>query len=430
MSVAGALWHVGARMMAPVLPWHLRRRAARGKEIPARLPERQGLHANRPEGRLFWLHAASVGESLSVLPVLEAMAARDPALHFLVTTGTVTSAELLQRRLPPGLTSRVIHRFVPLDVPEWVQRFLDGWRPDAAALVESEFWPNLLAAARARGLPIALVNGRVSPRSLAGWRRAPGLAREMLGGFRLVLARGAEDAAGLRALGAVGVQEWGDLKAAAPPLPANPGDLAALRDAIGSRPVVLAASIHPGEETLALAAHAALAPSLPGLLTILVPRHAERGAAFAAAAQAAGLPANRRSEGALPDPVLPVHVADTMGELGLFYRVAQAALIGGTLAPRGGQNPLEAARLHCPILIGPHHWNFTETVARLVAAGGAVPVAADAAALAEAIRRVLTEPADADRLAAAAFGFAAGAADLPDRVAEALLGLLPKAASP
>jgi 3-deoxy-D-manno-octulosonic-acid transferase len=425
MSLAGAAWHVAGRLAAAVLPWHLRRRAVRGKEITARLPERQGHGAARPEGRLFWLHAASVGESLSVLPVLEAMAARDPGLHLLVTTGTVTSAELLQRRLPPALAPRVIHRFVPLDVPGWVARFLDGWRPDAAAMVESELWPNLLAASRARRLPMALVNGRISPRSLAAWRRAPGLAREMLGGFRLVLARSSGDAAALRTLGAPGVESWGDLKEAAPPLPADDAALAALRAAIGDRRVVLAASIHPGEEALVLAAHQRL--GMPDLLTILVPRHAERGPAFAATADFAGLPANRRSAGALPAPGMPVHVADTMGELGLFYRLAGAAIIGGTLAPRGGQNPLEGARLRCPMVIGPHHWNFAEIVARLVSAGGAVPVPADAAALAEALRRVLTDAAHAARLTEAAAGIAAGQADLPDRVAQALLGLLPAA---
>ncbi|WP_272911019.1 3-deoxy-D-manno-octulosonic acid transferase, partial [Falsiroseomonas oryziterrae] len=197
MSVAPLAWRAGATLLAPLLPFHLARRARKGKEIAARLHERRGEGAERPPGRLFWLHAASVGETLSVLPVIEAMAARDPALSFLVTTGTVTSAELLARRLPGELAPRVAHRFAPLDVPAWTARFLDGWRPDAGAFVESELWPNLLAAAAARGVPMALVNARMSPRSFARWRRMPGLARVALGGFRLVLARSEGDAARL-----------------------------------------------------------------------------------------------------------------------------------------------------------------------------------------------------------------------------------------
>lgn len=416
-------WRTGATLLAPLLLLHLAQRARRGKEIAARLPERRGLGAARPPGRLFWLHAASIGETLSVLPVLEAMAAEDAALEFLVTTGTVTSAEMLARRLPPALAPRLRHRFVPLDVPAWAARFLDGWRPDAGAFVESELWPNLLAAARARGVPMALVNARISPRSAARWARAPGLARTVLGSFGIVLARSAEDAARLAGLGAARAASWGDLKAAAPPLPADPEALAALRAAIGPRPVVLAASTHPGEDQMVIAAQRSLAAELPGLLGIIVPRHPERGADIAALAGAAGLAAARRSAGAMPAGGIQVYVADTLGELGLFYRLAGVALVGGSLVPHGGQNPLEPARLDCPILVGRHAWNFEATVGRLLAAGGAIRVE-DPAALAPAIRDVLTDHSRAARMAGAAAAVAQGQSGLPDRVARALLGLL------
>jgi 3-deoxy-D-manno-octulosonic-acid transferase len=422
MSLGMLGWRIGATLLAPLLPLHLARRARRGKEIAARLGERRGEGAARPAGRLFWWHAASVGETASMLPVLGAMAARDPALRFLVTTGTVTSAALLAQRLPDWLAPRVAHRFVPLDVPAWTARFLHGWRPDAGAFVESELWPNLLAGARRQALPLALVNARMSPRSAARWRRAPGLARETLGAFRMVLARSAEDAARLRELGLAGVECWGDIKAAAAPLPADAAALAALRGAVGDRPVFLAASTHPGEEAAALAAHRALAPAIPGLLTILAPRHPERGAAVAA--EAGDLPAARRGAGALPGPGTAVYVADTLGELGLFYRLARVALIGGSLVPHGGQNPLEPARLGCPILLGPHTANFAEPVARLLAAGGAIRLA-DAAALVPAIRDVLSDPDRTRAMAEAAAAVAEGRADLPERMAEALLGLLP-----
>ncbi|MFM2150687.1 MAG: hypothetical protein RLZZ187_2993 [Pseudomonadota bacterium] len=422
MSRVLRAWRFGATLLRPVLPLYLALRARRGKEIAARLGERRGLDAARPQGRLFWLHAASIGETMSMLPVLEAMAAEDAALEFLVTTGTVTSAEMLARRLPPALVPRVRHRFLPLDVPAWVARFLDGWRPDAGAFVESELWPNLLAAAQARGVRLALVNARMSPRSATRWARAPGLARAMLGGFELVLARSAEDARRLEALGLARVACWGDLKAAAPALPADAGALAALRAAIGARPVVLAASTHPGEDQMVIAAHQALAAELPGLLSIIVPRHPARGADIAALAAASGLGAARRAEGAMPGPEVEIYVADTLGELGVFYRLAGVALVGGSLVPHGGQNPLEPARLECPILIGPHAWNFEEPVGRLLAAGGALRVEG-AAALAPAIRDVLFDRDRAGRMANAAASVALGQAGLPDRMARALLEL-------
>jgi 3-deoxy-D-manno-octulosonic-acid transferase len=424
VSLVPAAWRLGATLLAPLLPLHLSRRVRQGKEIAARLPERRGHGAARPPGRLFWLHAASVGETASLLPLLDAMAARDTALHILVTTGTVTSAALLGQRLPPELASRVIHRFVPLDVPAWVDRFLAGWRPDAGAFVESELWPNLLEAASRRGLPLALVNARMSARSAARWQRVPALARQAIGAFRLVLARSEEDAARLRGLGVAGVECWGDLKTAASPLPADPAALAALRSALGDRPVFLAASTHPGEEAMALAAHRAVAAELPDLLTILAPRHPERGEAVAAEAAAGGLATTRRAAGQAPMPGTAIHVADTLGELGLFYRVAHVALVGGSLVPHGGQNPLEPARLRCPILLGPHTHNFAEAAGRLLAAGGALRLA-DAAALAPAIRDVLSDPDRGRALADAAAAVAEGRADLPDRLATALLGLLP-----
>lgn len=431
MSLTGQAWALGARLLAPLLALHVRRRVRIGKEIAGRIEERRGGGAARPAGKLFWLHAASVGETISALPVLEAMAARNPALRFLVTTGTVTGAEMLGRRLAPGLAARVDHRFMPLDVPGWVARFLDGWRPDAAAFVESELWPNLLAASRARGLPMALVNGRMSSRSFARWRRAPALAGEALGGFRLVLARSEGDRGRLAALGAPGALCWGDLKAAAPPLPTDAAALGRLRALLGARPVFLAASTHPGEEAMVVAAHRALLPRFPDLLTVLVPRHPERGQAVAEQAEAL-LPGAvaRRTAGGAPGPGVSVYVADTLGELGLFYRVARVALIGGSLVPHGGQNPLEAARLGCAILFGPHTQNFEEAVDRLLAAGGAIRVALGAPAggtLADEVAGVLSDEARAKAMTAAASGVADAHAGLPGRVAEALIDLLPPA---
>ena len=422
--LAGA-WVLIASLLAPLLPFYLRRRVAKGKEIAERLAERQGHGAARPPGRLIWCHAASNGETLSLLPLLEALAKQDPALSFLVTTGTVTSARLLEQRLSPELAPRTQHRFLPLDVPRWVARFLEGWRPDLAVIVESELWPNMLAAAWQQGVPMALINARMSARSAQGWGWAPGFARTLLARFALMLAQTEADAARFSALAGRPVPCWGNLKYAAPPLPADPAELARLTLAWEGRPVWLAASTHPGEDEIILAAHRLLAGEQPGLLSVIVPRHPPRGPDIAALA--GDLPVARRGAGQEAGPGVAVYVADTLGELGLFYRLAKVALIGGSLVPHGGQNPLEAARLGCPIITGPHHFNFNEVITRLSAAQALVktpdgPGAAQA--LAAEVARLLADPAAGQAMAAAAAALAQDQAGLPNRIATSLLPLI------
>ena len=423
--ILGGAWALIASLLAPLLPFYLRRRIAKGKEIAERLPERQGHGAARPPGRLVWCHAASNGETLSLLPLLEALAKQDPALSFLVTTGTVTSARLLEQRLSPELAPRTQHRFLPLDVPRWVARFLAGWRPDLAVIVESELWPNMLAAAEAERVPMALINARMSARSAKAWGWAPGFARGLLGRFGLILAQTEADAARFWALAGREVPCWGNLKYAAPPLPSDAAELARLNAAWAGRPVWLAASTHPGEDEIILSAHRLLAPAHPGLLTVIVPRHPPRGPDIAGLA--GDLPVARRGAGQEAGAGVAVYVADTLGELGLFYRLARVALIGGSLVPHGGQNPLEAARLGCPIITGPHHFNFSEIIARLSAAHGLIetpdgPGAAEA--LAAHVARFLADPATGQAMARAAAALAQGQADLPGRIATSLLPLI------
>jgi 3-deoxy-D-manno-octulosonic-acid transferase len=416
-----AVWAAATTAAAPALRLLLWRRLRRGKEIAGRLAERRGIDPTpRPPGRLFWLHAASVGETVSILPVLAALTARAPDLTVLLTTGTVTSAGLLAHRLEAGLEERILHRFVPLDVPAWAARFLDHWRPDAAGFVESELWPNLLLASRRRGIPVMLLNARMSERSLASWRRVPGLARHVLSCFVAVRARAPADAARLQALGAPAVSAPGDLKFAAPPLPANQAEVQRLQTLLAGRPVWLAASTHPGEEALVLDIHRALAPRHPGLLTILVPRHPERGAEIAALADS--LRIRQRSQGGDPPPE-GIWLADTLGELGLWYRLARIVFVGRSLLPPGGgQNPLEPARLGCAVAVGPYTGNFQDAVQALQAAG-ALTQLQDAAALTAWIATMLAHPDQ--RQAAGAAGIAAAArwANLPDETAEALLSL-------
>ena len=369
----------------------------------------------RPPGRLLWLHAASVGESVSVLPVLQAL---PPDIHVLFTTGTVTSAALLAERLPALGLRNVLHRFVPLDVPAWATRFLDHWRPDAAAFVEAELWPNLLAACQARRIPAMLVNARMSPASARGWARVPGFARHVLGAFAAVQAQSPADAARLAALGAPSVTAPGDLKLSAPSLPADKAEVARLRTLLTGRPVWLAASTHPGEDEAALAAHHALARSHPGLLTIVAPRHPARGADVAAA-----LDAPRRSQGGDPPTGPGLWVADTLGEMGLLYRLSSLVFTGGSFVPLGGHNPWESARLGCAVAIGPHTGNCAEAVQVLAAAGALVQVP-DAAALTAWLDTMLSDPARRAAAGAAARRAAAGDPGLPARTAQALAALM------
>ncbi|MGE5477033.1 MAG: 3-deoxy-D-manno-octulosonic acid transferase [Bacteroidales bacterium] len=401
----------------PLIGLYLKRRMARGKEDPARFGERLGRPAlPRPEGRLVWLHAASVGESLSLLPLVERLVAR-PGWHVLMTTGTVTSARLMAERLPAG----AVHQYVPVDRPAYARAFLDHWRPDLVLWAESDFWPNLLEAIRRRKLPLVLVQGRISPRSFAGWQRARGFIGRMLSGFTLCLGQTRGDARRLAALGARKVDCLGNLKMAVPPLPADDAALECLRAAVGGRPLWLAASTHAGEEALAARVHQTLAGRFPGLLTIIVPRHPERGGAIATELAAAGLSVGLRSAGAMPDG--DAYVADTMGELGLFYRLAPVVFVGKSLIASGGQNPFEPARLGAAVLFGPHMDNFPDMAPAMVAAGAATQVA-DEAALTEAVAALLADPALLAARRADAGAWAEGEAGVLDAVVGALSPLL------
>lgn len=419
----GATW-----LAAPLVRLYLRHRLALGKEDADRLPERRGEASRpRPAGPLVWLHAASVGESQSALALVGRILESREDMHVLVTSGTVTSARLLEQRLPP----RAMHQFVPVDLAAWVRRFHDRWRPDLALFVESEFWPNLILETAARGCPLVLVNGRLSARSFARWQRAPALARTLLGRFVLCLGQTGQDRDRLAALGAPRVEYLGNLKYSAAPLPADEATLGALRRAVAGRPLWLAASTHPGEEALAADAHEVLAPRHPGLLTVIAPRHPGRGDEIATMLSARGLRVRRRSSGETPAQEDDVYLADTLGELGLFYRLAEIVFIGGSTGTLGGHNPLEAAQLHCAVLHGPDMANFRTVAADLKAAGAAVEVTG-ADDLADQVDRLLRDNEARRDLANGARKVTAANADALDRVMDALtpfLDALPHAAA-
>jgi len=367
----------------PLLAW----RAGRGKEDPSRLGERLGFPSlPRPDGQLVWLHGASLGESLSLLPLIERFIQR--GIEVLVTTGTPGSARLLGARLPAG----AFHQYLPLDAPRFVARFLDHWRPDLALFAESEIWPNFVGAVHARGAPLVLVNSRISEASAERWRAAPGVAAKLFGKIDLCLAQDAENAARFLGLGAPRAQVAGNLKFDVPAPPADPLKLAALQGALGARPVFAAVSTHPGEESFVVGAHLDLARDFPDLLTIVAPRDPARGEEIAGLARERGLSVGLRSLGDLPRRETQIYVADTIGELGLIFRTAGVVFMGRSLTPGGGHNPIEPAKFGCAILHGPSVEDFAEVYGELDAAGGAVSVL-DAPGLARAARALLSKPA-------------------------------------
>jgi 3-deoxy-D-manno-octulosonic-acid transferase len=402
-----AAYRLAGICAAPFLPLLLSRRARQGKEDAARLDERRGIASRpRPGGFLVWVHAASVGETNAVLPLIGRLAAAGVTVLF--TTVTVTSAQIAAARLPQG----AIHQFSPLDVAPWIDRFLRHWQPDLALFVESELWPVTIMSLAERGVPQVLVNARLSERSFGRWRRHESIARPLFARLALCLAQSPLDAERYRAMGVRRVEVTGNLKFDAP-LPApDPEAVAALRQSIGERPMWLAASTHEGEEAIAAQVHRELAPAHPGLLTVIVPRHPERGPAIAEMLRQWGLAVALRGPGEPVSSGTDIYVADTLGELGLFYRIAPVAFIGGSLVPRGGQNPIEPVRFECAVLHGPHVHNFADIYAALVTSGS--ETVADAEQLAAAVHRLLADPARARnrvRAAAAALQPFSGALD-------------------
>ncbi len=377
----------------------------RAQDVPEeRIAETRGQASlPRPGGTLVWFHAASVGESLSVLTLITRLTDRHPDLQVLITSGTATSAALIARRLPP----RCRHQFAPLDTPSAVAAFYDHWCPAAGVFVESELWPNMLREGQARGVRLALLNARMSAKSVRGWQKWPATARAVLGTFDILIAQNDSNAENLAAMGAPRdrIRRGTNLKALSAPLPVDAEALAGLQAALGDRPVWLASSTHEGEEGIVLAAHKTLLGDHRDLCLLLIPRHPERGTAVAALIADAGLRFARRSAGEMPRDDHTVYLADTLGETGTFYAAAPIVFVAGSLKPIGGHNPFEPAQAGAAILTGPHRANFAETYDALLA-GGAATEAGDARALAQAVGHWLHTPAALDRARAAAGRFA------------------------
>ena len=352
--------------VVPLAPALIKRRLIQGKEDPARVGERRGRSRDvRPDGPLVWIHGASVGEVLAAAGLIERLRAQ----HFriLLTSGTVTSAAIVAKRFP----SDIIHQYVPYDSPRYVARFLDHWQPSLALFIESDLWPNIILASAARRLPMVLINGRMSHRSFPRWRRVSGTISALLGRFDVCLAQSPLDAERFAALGSPSVITTGNLKLDVPAPPADPVRLERLMSMTRGRPVIVAASTHPGEEEILVEVHKILSGYFGSLLSVIVPRHPNRGEAIAQMIAASGLHAGLRSREELPTAATDIYVADTMGELGLFYRMAPVVFMGGSLVEHGGQNPIEAVKLGASVVHGPHVFNFTDVYEALDSAGGA-----------------------------------------------------------
>jgi 3-deoxy-D-manno-octulosonic-acid transferase len=371
----------------PLAPAVIKRRLKQGKEDPARVGERRGLSEDvRPAGPLVWIHGASVGEVLAAAALIERLRALN--VRILLTSGTVTSAAIVAKRFPAD----IIHQYVPYDSPRYVARFLDHWRPSLALFIESDLWPNLILSSAARRLPMVLINGRMSHRSFPRWQRVNATISALLGRFDICMAQSRVDAERFAALGSPNVIVTGNLKLDVPAPPADSAKLERLMSMTRGRPIIVAASTHPGEEDMLVDAHRALAGLFPSLLTVVVPRHPDRGETIARTIGATGLGVGLRSHEELPTAANDIYVADTMGELGLFYRLAPIVFMGGSLVPHGGQNPIEAIKLGASIVHGPHVFNFSDVYEALDGGGGA-RLAADPEALVKQLGRLLADPA-------------------------------------
>ncbi|MDX0403904.1 3-deoxy-D-manno-octulosonic acid transferase [Sinorhizobium medicae] len=380
MALAGYRW-LGTAIY-PFFWSYLALRAAKGKEDPARRRERYGYpSAPRPQGPLVWFHAASVGETNAVTPLIKEIRRRGIAV--VLTTGTTTSARVAAERLG----SAVVHQYVPLDFKPAVSRFLEYWQPDLAIIAESEIWPMTIIELGRRHIPQVLVNGRLSDRTFARWRRRPSLADALFANLALVIAQSDVDAERFRTLGALPVTVSGNLKVDNEAPPHDPRDLREYRQQIGARKTWAAISTFEGEENAAGTVHQAL-KERTGLLTIIVPRHPERCDAIESALVAKGMKVARRTRGDPVTPDIDILLGDTIGEMGLFLRLTEVAFVGRSLFAEGGQNPLEPAMLGCAVLSGGNVQNFRETY-QMLAKNGSAKIVRDTEMLAKGVNYLL-----------------------------------------
>ncbi len=410
------------RILYPlVINRYIKKRKENGKEDLKRFNERIGRPTmKRPEGKLIWMHGASVGESISMLPLISKLLEYYPELNIMVTTGTITSAELMAKRLP----ERAFHQYFPLDNPSYSARFIKHWQPDLVLWFESEFWPAMLSTIKRKNIPLILVNGRISNKSFKRWQQFDFISKELLGCFTFCLGQSEEDAYRLRVLGAKESLCLGNIKYAGLPLPIDEEKKEEISKQIGSRPFWLASSTHNDEEFKIARFHKQLAEKVSGVLTIIVPRHPQRGVEIKerlenelhlkTALRSAGEPIGKSTE---------IYIADTIGELGLWYNLAEIVFIGGSLIPHGGQNFMEPSRVRDAVVVGPHMHNFTDAMNRAKKADAIIQVS-DVIELQEIIEQLLTHKELLEAKKSLAYNWASGEAKVIDGIVDKIKGYM------
>lgn len=403
-----------------VIKRYIKKRLANGKEDRQRFNERIGRpKLKRPEGRLIWLHGASVGESVSMLPLIQKILDTYPDAHVMVTTGTVTSADVMNKRLP----DRAFHQFIPIDNPVFTTRFVKHWQPDVALWFESEFWPAMLSSIKRKNIPLILINGRISNKSFKRWQQFDFISKELLSCFSLCLGQSEEDAYRLQVLGARTTMCLGNLKYAGLPLPIDRDKEDELVKQIGKRTLWLASSTHDDEELRIAKVHKRLKEKFPGLLTIIAPRHPQRGKEIQETIENLGLKTALRSAGEKITPTVDIYIADTIGEMGLWYDIAKIVFIGGSLIPHGGQNFIEPSRVRDAVIVGPHMHNFTDAMNRAKKADAIIQVT-DTLELEEIIAQLLENRDLLEAKASLAYNWANSEAKVLDGIMDKVKGYI------
>ena len=414
------LYSAGANLIAPIAYRRVRKKLMAQGIDAARCPERMGYATkSRTDGPLIWFHAASVGETLSILRLITHYGETHEDYSFLITSGTATSAQIVAKRLP----ARCQHQFAPLDSYKVLHRFLDHWKPSAAVFVESELWPQMLQQTKARGIPLALVNARISERSFGRWQKFLKIAQFVLGHFTLIHTQDNRTTAHLHKMGFDHAFTGQNLKSVSGPLPYDETEFAKLSVQLNHRPVWVASSTHPGEDEVMLQAHNEVLQSHENALLILVPRHPERATAIETLVTNVPFAYSRRSTGAGIGPKTQVYLADTLGETGLWYALSPITCLCGSFTPVGGHNPYEPAYagsvvLHCPL-----YANFAQTYADFDAHDGAI-VMADAVELAQNVNDLISNPQDLQNLQSKSLAFALAQDDMLDSLCDSLSNAL------
>lgn len=403
-----------------VIKRYINKRKENGKEDVKRFNERIGRpHLKRPEGKLVWLHGASVGESVSMLPLIQRILETYPDAHVIVTTGTVTSADVMNKRLP----ERAFHQFIPIDNPIFTTRFVKYWHPDVALWFESEFWPAMLSSIRRKNIPLILINGRISNKTFKRWQQFDFISKELLSCFTLCLGQSEEDAYRLRVLGARESLCLGNLKYAGLPLPIDQKAKTEMQQQISGRPVWLASSTHDDEEVRIAKVHKRLAEKIPGLLTIISPRHPQRGEEINRKISDLGLTTALRSNEQQISETTDIYIADTIGEMGLWYDLANIVFIGGSLIPHGGQNFIEPSRVRDAVIVGPYMHNFTDAINRAKKADAVMQIS-DTAELEELVLQLMQQKELLEAKRSLAYNWASSEARVLDGIMDKVKGFI------